>query len=129
MALITNNYYLIVSVALIQFVILSSFIYQIFKESKKPIDKESENTKTSESSTTISQLEFDTISRNKRDIVNYSESINVNEDEVRVLSYLLNRGGDAYQAEIARELGLPKSTVSRIIRRLHDKGLVTVRSW
>ncbi|WP_054854284.1 MarR family transcriptional regulator [Vulcanisaeta distributa] len=131
MVLITNNYYLIVSVALIQFVILSSFIYQIFKESKKPIDKELENTKTSESSTTISQLEFDTISRNKGDMVNYSESINVNEDEVRVLSYLLNRGGgDAYQAEIARELGLPKSTVSRIIRRLHDKGgLVTVRSW
>ncbi|WP_243678514.1 winged helix-turn-helix domain-containing protein [Vulcanisaeta distributa] len=28
---------------------------------------------------------------------------------------------------MARELGLPKSTVSRIIRRLHDKGLITVR--
>ncbi|GAB6946396.1 hypothetical protein JCM16161A_05260 [Vulcanisaeta sp. JCM 16161] len=124
----TYNYYLVISIALIQFAVLSSFIYQIFKESRKPIDKDVENTRVNKSSSIVNQLEFDTVSRSRVDTADVSELItNINEDEVRVLSYLLNRGGDAYQAEIARELGLPKSTVSRIIRRLHDKGLITVR--
>ncbi|MGC8606222.1 MAG: helix-turn-helix transcriptional regulator [Vulcanisaeta sp.] len=122
------NYYLIISIALIQFAVLSSLIYQVFKESKKPIDKESDNSRINKSSSTISQLEFDAVNRNKQGTVGITELINnINEDEVKVLSFLLNKGGDAYQAEIARELELPKSTVSRIIRRLHDKGLITVR--
>ncbi|ADN51113.1 helix-turn-helix transcriptional regulator [Vulcanisaeta distributa] len=122
------NYYLVVSAALIQFAVLSSFIYQIFKEARKPIDKDVGNVKVNKSSTVVNQLEFDTMSRSKEGAVDVNELIaNINEDEIRVLSYLLSRGGDAYQAEIARELGLPKSTVSRIIRRLHDRGLITVR--
>ena len=129
MALIsTYNYYLVISIALIQFTVLTSFIYQVFRESRKPMDKETERTQVNRSSSVINQLEFDTVSRNKGGVVDVNELIaNINEDEVRVLSYLLSKGGDAYQAEIARELGLPKSTVSRIIRRLHDKGLITVR--
>ena len=122
------NYYLVVSVALMQFAVLASFIYQVFKESRKPMDKEVEKAQVNRSSSVVNQLEFDTMSKNKRGVVNVNELItNINEDEVRVLSYLLSKGGDAYQAEIARELKLPKSTVSRIIRRLHDRGLITVR--
>ena len=124
----TYNYYLMISIALIQFAVLTSFIYQIFRESRKPMDKETERAQVNRSSSVINQLEFDTVSRNKGGVADVNELIaNINEDEVRVLSYLLSKGGDAYQAEIARELGLPKSTVSRIIRRLHDKGLITVR--
>ena len=122
------NYYLMISIALIQFAVLASFIYQVFRESRKPMDKEVERAQVNRSSSVINQLEFDTVSRDKGGVVDVNELIaNINEDEVRVLSYLLSKGGDAYQAEIARELGLPKSTVSRIIRRLHDKGLITVR--
>ena len=124
----TYNYYLVFSVALIQFAVLASFIYQVFKESRRPIDKDTEKAQINRSSSVINQLEFDTVNRNRGSTVDVNELItNINEDEVRVLSYLLSKGGDAYQAEIARELGLPKSTVSRIIRRLHDKGLITVR--
>ncbi|WP_252901142.1 helix-turn-helix transcriptional regulator [Vulcanisaeta sp. JCM 14467] len=124
----TYDYYLVASVALIQFAVLASFIYQVFKESRKPMDKEVERVRVNRSSTVINQLEFDAASKNRAGTSDVNESfVNINEDEVRVLSYLLNKGGDAYQAEIARELGLPKSTVSRIIRRLHDKGLITVR--
>ncbi len=123
------NYYVMVSIALIQIAILSSFIYQVFKESKKPMEKEQDNTKVTTSRTSVSQLEFDeatgkAVPSNKA----VDELANaVNEDEINVLSFLLSKGGETYQAEIARELGLPKSTVSRIIRRLYNKGLVTVR--
>ncbi|WP_188602696.1 helix-turn-helix domain-containing protein [Vulcanisaeta souniana] len=118
-----------VSIALIQIAILSSFIYQVFRESKKPIEKERDNVRVATSRTSVSQLEFDeTASKAVTSNKAMSElSDAVNEDEISVLSFLLSKGGETYQAEIARELGLPKSTVSRIIRRLHDKGLVTVR--
>ncbi|BDR91362.1 helix-turn-helix transcriptional regulator [Vulcanisaeta souniana] len=123
------NYYIMVSIALIQIAILSSFIYQVFRESKKPIEKERDNVRVATSRTSVSQLEFDeTASKAVTSNKAMSElSDAVNEDEISVLSFLLSKGGETYQAEIARELGLPKSTVSRIIRRLHDKGLVTVR--
>ncbi len=79
--------------ALIQFAVLSSFIYQIFKEVRKPIDKDVENVKVSKSSTVVNQLEFDTMSRSKEGAVDVNELIaNINEDEIRVLSYLLSRG-------------------------------------
>ena len=123
------NYYVMVSIALIQIAILSSFIYQVFRESKKPIEKEQGNTRITASRTSVSQLEFDEATGKAAPS---NKAVNeltgaVNEDEISVLSFLLSKGGETYQAEIARELGLPKSTVSRIIRRLHDKGLVTVR--
>ena len=44
---------------------------------------------------------------------------------VRTLAALLGaRGGSAYQSEIVAALGLPKSTVSEAINRLHDAGRV-----
>ena len=48
-------------------------------------------------------------------------------DEVRVLRLLLEHRGRMYQSEIARALNMPKSTVSRVVRRLRERGLVMVR--
>ncbi len=80
----TYNYYLVVSVALIQFAILSSFIYQIFREARKPIDKDTENVRVNKSSSIVNQLEFDTMSRSKESAVDVNELIaNINEDEIR----------------------------------------------
>ncbi len=122
------DYYFVISVALIQFAVLSSFMYQVFRESRRSMDRDVDEMMVGKSSSVINQLEFDSVGRNRGNTINADElTASINEDEAKVLSYLLNRGGDAYQAEIARELGLPKSTVSRIIRRLHDKGLITVR--
>lgn len=49
------------------------------------------------------------------------------ESEKRVYEFLLERGGEAYQSEICEALGLSKSTVSEIVRRLELRGLVEVR--
>ena len=122
-------YYVVITVALIQLATLSSLLYQVIKESRKHVEGGQSPVKSLESSY-VNQLEFDMPNRNPQITVSTesSESIRViNEDEVRVLAFLLSRGGETYQAEIARELGLPKSTVSRIIRRLYEKGLITVR--
>ncbi len=47
-------------------------------------------------------------------------------DEVKILRFLVERGGEAYQMEIYKTLGMPKSTVTKIIRRLSERGLLTV---
>jgi len=44
--------------------------------------------------------------------------------EERIISLLESAGGEQYQAEIVKSLGLPKSTVSSSIASLHAKGLV-----
>ncbi|MFP3216109.1 MAG: MarR family transcriptional regulator [Vulcanisaeta sp.] len=140
-------YYVMVTVALIQLATLSSLLYQVIKESRRHVEGGQSPVKSLELSY-VNQLEFDMPSRNPQITVSTesSESIRVidedevkvlafllsrggeiDEDEVKVLAFLLSRGGETYQAEIARELGLPKSTVSRIIRRLYEKGLITVR--
>jgi uncharacterized membrane protein len=122
-------YYVMVTVALIQLATLSSLLYQVIKESRRHVEGGQSPVKSLELSY-VNQLEFDRPSRNPQITVSTesSESIRViDEDEVKVLAFLLSRGGETYQAEIARELGLPKSTVSRIIRRLYEKGLITVR--
>jgi len=48
-------------------------------------------------------------------------------DEVRVVELLRSKGGRALEAEIREALGLPKTTVWRLVRRLEKKGLVVVR--
>lgn len=121
------DYYVVIAIAFIQLTVLASLIYQIFSESRKHMEKEQEYPR-SPGSSSVRQLEFDTPNNKLQRVIDVNTSIkNINEDEVRVLSFLLSKGGEAYQAEIARELGLPKSTVSRIIRRLYEKGLITVR--
>lgn len=47
--------------------------------------------------------------------------------EAAILDYLKSRGGSAFQDDIARDLALPKSTLSRAIASLRGKGLVNVR--
>jgi len=42
----------------------------------------------------------------------------------RILALLRERGGSLFQSEIVEVLGLPKSTVSEAINRLHEKGRV-----
>ncbi len=49
------------------------------------------------------------------------------ESERRVYEFLLERGEEAYQCEICEALGLSKSTVSEIVRRLEFCGLVEVK--
>ncbi len=48
------------------------------------------------------------------------------EDEREILKFLLRRNGEAYQSEIYRELNMPKSTVTRLLRRLSEKGVVRI---
>ncbi|HMA05771.1 MAG TPA: MarR family transcriptional regulator, partial [Methanomicrobiales archaeon] len=42
----------------------------------------------------------------------------------RILALLAGRGGSLFQSEIVEILGLPKSTVSEAINRLHDGGKI-----
>ncbi|MDI9619408.1 MAG: hypothetical protein QFX33_01090 [Candidatus Nezhaarchaeota archaeon] len=47
--------------------------------------------------------------------------------EEAVVSYLKKRGGSAFQDEISRDLSLPKSTLSRAVTSLKNKGMVRVK--
>ena len=49
----------------------------------------------------------------------------LSEVDERILAYLRERGG-AYESEIARDLGIPRTTVFRAVRRLEEAGLVVV---
>jgi uncharacterized membrane protein len=44
--------------------------------------------------------------------------------EDRILGLLAERGGSLFQSEIVEGLGLPKSTVSEAVNRLHDSGRI-----
>jgi uncharacterized membrane protein len=53
--------------------------------------------------------------------------------DAKVLEYVRRRGG-AYETDVARELGIPRTTVFRAVRRLEERGLVRVekregRNW
>ncbi|GGP18830.1 hypothetical protein GCM10007981_00060 [Thermocladium modestius] len=48
------------------------------------------------------------------------------EQERRVVEYLMEAGGEAFQYKMARDLSLDKVKSWRIIRRLEEKGLVEV---
>lgn len=47
-------------------------------------------------------------------------------DDSRILDYIKSGGGQAYESDIVRGLDMPKSSVSRAIKRLSEGGLVTV---
>nr|KJR74320.1 MAG: membrane-associated transcriptional regulator [Thermoproteus sp. AZ2] len=49
----------------------------------------------------------------------------LNETDKAILTYLKRHGG-AYEAEIARDLGIPRTTVFKAVRRLEERGLVKV---
>lgn len=44
-----------------------------------------------------------------------------------ILRLLVERQGAVYQSEITRELGLPKSTVHKALRRLSEAGYVEIQ--
>lgn len=44
-----------------------------------------------------------------------------------ILLFLRSQGGLAYQSDITKALGLPKSTVHKALRRLEEQGLVEIR--
>ncbi len=47
-------------------------------------------------------------------------------DDMKVLKFLVDKGGEAYQVEIYKTLGMPKSTVAKIVRRLSERGYIVV---
>ncbi len=55
-----------------------------------------------------------------------SEYISLRPEEEEVLRRLRSRGGEAFQHEIAKEMGLPKTTMWRLVRRLESKGLIEI---
>lgn len=124
---LSNNYLVALSIALVQLAILASLLYQIRQSLKGLGETERTNTEpSSEGTSRVTQLEFDTKSSTKSQ-VNTMNINDLNDDEIKVLKYLVDKGIETYQAEIARELGLPKSTVSRIIRRLYEKNLIIIK--
>jgi uncharacterized membrane protein len=44
--------------------------------------------------------------------------------EERILQLLKTSGGEQYQSEIVKNLGLPKSTVSATLNDLHKRGII-----
>ncbi len=48
----------------------------------------------------------------------------LDENEKRIVETLLRNGGSMYQSDLARELDMPKSTLSTILHRLEQKGVV-----
>ena len=59
--------------------------------------------------------------------------VELGEVDAKILEYVRRRGG-AYEADVARELGIPRTTVFRAVRRLEERGLVSVekregRNW
>ncbi len=59
--------------------------------------------------------------------------IDLGEVDRKILEYIRRRGG-AYEAEIAKELNIPRTTVFRAVRRLESRGLVRLvkregRNW
>jgi uncharacterized membrane protein len=44
--------------------------------------------------------------------------------EDRIIQLLKTSGGEQYQSEIVRKLGLPKSTVSATLNDLHQRGII-----
>ena len=47
--------------------------------------------------------------------------------ELSIIRYIESRGGSAFEGDISRDLGIPRTTVWRIVRRLESLGIVEVR--
>ena len=53
-----------------------------------------------------------------------SEKFNLNEDERAVIMYIADHGGKVRQADIRNELGIPRTTTWRILKRLESLNIV-----
>lgn len=67
-----------------------------------------------------------TIATGEISIEELSEKFNLNEDDNTLILYLSDRGGRAKQAEIRNDLGLPRTTAWRLLKRLEKMGIVTL---
>ena len=54
------------------------------------------------------------------------EELGLNDDEIKALLYVYDRGGKTKQADVRKALGIPKTTAWRMFKRLEEKGLVRV---
>lgn len=52
--------------------------------------------------------------------------IRISEQEADIIDILRKLGGKAYQSDIAKLAGLPRTTAWRYVRRLEERGLVRV---
>ena len=55
-----------------------------------------------------------------------SKLVELSEEEADIIKFLRKMGGRAYQSDIMRALGLPKTSTWRYIKRLEEKNLVRV---
>lgn len=62
----------------------------------------------------------------ENEVIEISTSTRFSKDEVKILQYLLDKSGEAYQVELYKNLNIPKSTVTRILRKLVDRGLIII---
>ncbi|AFK22370.1 helix-turn-helix domain-containing protein [Pyrococcus sp. ST04] len=56
-----------------------------------------------------------------------AERFNLNEDERAVIMYIAEHGGEVRQADIRNELGIPRTTTWRILKRLERLGILTLK--
>jgi len=66
------------------------------------------------------KIEGITVDKRKSDLLSA-----MGEDERRAMEYLLSKGGMSYQNRIGPEIGLSKSSASRVVGALEARGLVT----
>jgi uncharacterized membrane protein len=115
---------LVITIFTAQIFTLASLIYQVAMNSRR--QEKNWPSELPKASTEVNQLE-NYIPRQAPNLPIVMSEDYLDTEELRVLSLVMDRNGEIYQAEIARELNVPKSTVSRIIRRLQDRGLITTR--
>ncbi len=53
-------------------------------------------------------------------------ALNLSDYEMSILKYLGSKGGSAFEIDISRDLGIPRTTVWRSVRRLENLGLVRI---
>ena len=53
-------------------------------------------------------------------------TLSLNDYEISIIRYLRSRGGSAFEVDISRDLGIPRTTVWRSVRRLEGLGIVRI---
>ena len=53
-------------------------------------------------------------------------TLSLNDYEISIIRYLRSRGGSAFEVDIFRDLGIPRTTIWRSVRRLESLGIVRI---
>ncbi|WP_460172914.1 helix-turn-helix transcriptional regulator [Vulcanisaeta sp. JCM 14467] len=56
----------------------------------------------------------------------FPSTLSLNDYEMAIIRYLRSRGGSAFEVDISRDLGIPRTTVWRSVRRLEELGIVRI---